>query len=234
MTTHTQDTRGKSITESIKECYTKTKDVNEIRELLLKKGIDKNNHFIRNVVYRLKTNNKLLKSNIEPKEQTEEIKQEEEPFLKIELKEEEDGSITLFVKTIKTFEEWLVKNKELRETESLLGEDKKGNFYYMRLNINSREFDDINSYVYYRNCINLAILRCKGISEGLKFNIRTLINEKQLRESTKAFIKRFSNIYRTLVLNEKIEISGEVKPIVKDNTTSTLNVYNQMGERQNV
>ena len=133
---------------------------------------------------------------------------------------EENGHYYLFVKTNTKFENWMAANKQLKTTQHLWGENKPGEFYYGQMFTN--KLDDINNTVILKNKINLAVLRVKGISNGLKIEINQLITQEQMKKAILAFKKDFKEFYNNVVkgfqavdytLRDSEQIQGNVVKI---------------------
>ena len=134
-------------------------------------------------------------------------------ILEIEVKNK-DEKLILGVKTCKEFEDFLVKNKQVKTTANLFGRGKPGKYYYLK--IVSNYIDDINLPIFRSGMINFAILRVEGISNGITLEVDGLLTEKQIQTAFEKFKTAFKRYYATNVLNEnkvdvKLEIYGESK-----------------------
>lgn len=141
--------------------------------------------------------------NVEPTR----IPENSEKILDIEMLQE-GNNMLLKVKSSKEFEDYLAKTKELRMTENLWGQRKMGEFYVIKLIDNY--LDDINKPVFHKGQINFAVLRMKGISNGLTIPINELLSEKQVQSGIKLLLSTYKNHYNQCIRNNKIHVKGEV------------------------
>lgn len=208
MINNTMTDKQNTITEEIKTLFNEGLTTEQIKKALEIKGIIKNNHYIRNITYRLRVREGLVKPLNESNETV------TDKAIIIKLYQNEQNNLILYVKTCLEFEEYLKANKELKTTSNLWNKAENGKYYHLRLD-NDCNLDDINQSVfrgYNKIALNRAILRVKGISEGLIFDLgqHGLISEDTLKVCVKNFIKVYSEFYNKEILNKKIEITGEV------------------------
>jgi hypothetical protein len=201
-------TRKNTISNKIEQLFNSGLNINDIKTNLDNQNIIKSKHYIRNVVYRIRVNSGLISTTTE--QATEQatkkisITTEQEQTLIIEIKEQDNNTISLYVKTNKVFEDYLKATKELRQTHNLWGYGLNQEFYYMRLDNTLSDYDDLNNPIFYRNSLNQAILRLKGISEGLHFEINLNqigITEDKLKTAIKSLSKLYSEFYYNEVIN---------------------------------
>jgi DNA-binding transcriptional MerR regulator len=83
----------KTKTELIKELYNKNNSYKDIQEILKNQNIDLSIHYIRNIINRLKTNNKLIKEQEQEQKQESNNKEQEQ-------KQESNNKITIINKNI--------------------------------------------------------------------------------------------------------------------------------------
>jgi hypothetical protein len=114
---------------------------------------------------------------------------------------EENNTYYLFVRTCKKFEEYLKGFKHIRTTDNLWGNNLQGEFYYNKLFDNYRKIDDVNRPCINENKINLGILRVKGISDGIKIEIKQLITQEKMKKAILAFKNDFKDYYISKVKN---------------------------------
>lgn len=122
----------------------------------------------------------------------------------------ESNKLVLCVKTDADFENWLKKHKEVKTTENLWGARKTGKYYYLRFINNPAIVDDVNLPVLNHGHINFAILRIPGISDGLKYEIDSLMTEKQFATALKELVKVYKNFYSTSILKSELKMKGEI------------------------
>lgn len=124
---------------------------------------------------------------------------------------EETGKVVLFVKTCKEFEDYLIKNKEVHESENLWAQGKKGKFY--QLKIVEGYNDDVNRPIIRDGIINFAVLRVPGISKGVEYTIDGLLTQKQLEVSARKLVTAFNGFYKSKIIAQKINIeaTGEIE-----------------------
>lgn len=133
----------------------------------------------------------------------------------------EKDKILFYLKMPKTFEEKVLKIKKLMKTERGFLENEEKNKeqsnpleYYQLAFIEEKYLDDINSPFILdggsrESIINLAVLRVKGISEGLVFEIvgkMPLISSKYIEEIFNNFEKRIDEIIKILNLKINMEV----------------------------
>lgn len=128
--------------------------------------------------------------------------------LDLKIKDEDNG-LFLYVKSCKEYEDYLIKTKEIHDTQDLFREDKDAKFYFMRLVDNY--LDAINSPIFYTGQINFAVLRLVGISNGLKFKIDNLLTEKQIKDGLDKLKDVFTQFYKNNI--DKIKINYSVRLI---------------------
>jgi len=128
--------------------------------------------------------------------------------LELEIKANNKKGLLLYVKTCKSYEDYLAKKKDLKESHNLWDQGTTGSFYHLSL-INNY-LDDVNKPVIHLGQINFAILRIKGISGGLTFRINSLMTEPQIREALIKLKEVFTKFYAEKILRQKVNIKLEV------------------------
>jgi hypothetical protein len=199
-----------TITEQIKKGFENGLNNHQIKEELQNKGIDRSIHYIENIIYRIKLRSNGVTTRTEGNK---------EDYLITEIKEDNEGNVSLFIKTSNDFENYLKENKEIRHTNHLFeGGVVEGDFYYMNLaDRGIYDYDDINNIIYDRtqNRINKAIFRVVGISKGLNFKL-PLMSEKQLRLCLKKLVAFYSQFYNTIILSKKLNFRALVYGVVEN------------------
>lgn len=124
----------------------------------------------------------------------------------------ETKELILFVKVSEEFENWIKNNREKKTTNNLWGKRETGEYYQMKI-INNY-LDDINTPIIYGGRINFAILRCVGVSKGLKFKVDGLITGTQLKKASRLFALTYKKFFRDNIereeLNYRIEVLEEL------------------------
>lgn len=203
-----------TITEQIKKGFENGLNNHQIKEELQNKGIDRSIHYIENIIYRIK----LRSNGVTHRVEANTTEGNKEDYLITEIKEDNEGNVSLFIKTSMDFENYLKENKEIRHTNCLFENGVEGNFYYMNLaDRGIYDYDDINNIVYDRtqNRINKAIFRVVGISKGLNFKL-PLMSEKQLRLCLKKLVAFYSQFYNTIILSKKLNFRALVYGVVEN------------------
>lgn len=118
---------------------------------------------------------------------------------------EKNKKLILFVKTCKSFEDYMIKHKEIRTTENLFNKGVTSGFYFGNL-VATNELDNINSDIILFNSLNYGILRVKDISLGKEFEISKLITQEKLIQILEDFSIKFDNFYKNKILKDKINI----------------------------
>ena len=134
----------------------------------------------------------------------------------MDIKIERNGNIKIRIKVAGEIEKFFKENGSIRTATNTLGTAKTMKYY--NLDSGNRELaglfrvNDINERLISENCINSAILRLVGISEGIELAVNQLISKDALADSVKifkegliTFYKRYINpihISSTLTINE--------------------------------
>lgn len=123
---------------------------------------------------------------------------------------QQENDLYLYVKTNKEFEDYLKANKEIKETQNLFNENKKGMVYLLRF-MARNYIDDINSPIFCNGRINFGVLRVVGISEGLTFKIVGLLPESLIKKGIKELVTAFKDFYKSEIEKTPICLNGEVE-----------------------
>lgn len=203
-------------TEIIKQ-YKDLNDLDLIKsKLALNHNIFISKDYIRMVLYRINNpTEKKIRAKKEIKINENEIK---DKAIILNIKEK-DNKLFLNIKTTKEYEQFLKDNKELSDEVSNYLFGTSGDIYpklrfYKGTITGSFDNDNINRPLIIENrntlTINKAVLRLEGISEGLSFEILTYYPINELQKMLNRFIESYYYFYEKIILNKKIDLSGEV------------------------
>lgn len=192
-----------------KKYLEENKTINEIFEELKETHNLKTNKKVLDYVWlinkrlsKLGVNNTLENSSI--------IQEVQENPLHIHCKQK-GNNLVLFIKTNKKFEDWMIKKKVLQTINNLWDERRTTEAYHGAM-ISRSDFDDLNKPVILQNSLNYAILRLKGISEGIEIPInKNLVTKERLIELLIDFSRKFDNFYSEKIIKNKIDIELNIE-----------------------
>lgn len=133
----------------------------------------------------------------------------------IEIEFNRDDKPTLFIKTSKEYENYLSNSGTLQKTTQFLNqEDTNTEFYRLPTSLfNGR--DDITSSLFIYGEINRAVLRVKGISDGITLDLTKcgLMNIENIENEIRRLLTDFKKFYKNNLTKVKIKATLELNDI---------------------
>ena len=138
--------------------------------------------------------------------------QEEDKHL-IEMKlYRKENEMILYIKTARSFEDFLKKNKQIEEVNNFCLTDETREIYNGRIDENTpHEHDSATRDLITCDRINRAVLRIKGISNGTEIKVKKLIPLPEFEKMIKNFCLDFKHYYRDYLKDFEINISVTFK-----------------------
>lgn len=119
----------------------------------------------------------------------------------------DDGEIKLFVKSCEEFEKYLKKTRNISKSDNFCNTETTYKFYDKRLDglSENAEYDSAIRELINYNRLNFAVLRIKGISDGVELKLNRLISIDDLNNMLRRFILDFKKFYKEYIKNFEID-----------------------------
>lgn len=131
----------------------------------------------------------------------------------VELKVKRIKELNIYVKVNPKIIDWIKERSEVMYTHNYFGNKKVKSLPFLRFKEGERSnwlmtdyYNSINSPVFTRNLMNLAILRIPGAENGINIRTIQMVGDSEVRKSIKYFLKACREIYERIAKNVDIEI----------------------------
>jgi hypothetical protein len=128
----------------------------------------------------------------------------------------DNGEIKLYVRACPEFEEYLKNTRKITKNENFCNTGVTYNFYDGRtdgLSENSEYDSAVRELISY-NRLNFAVLRIKGISDGVEIKLNKLVSVEDLNILMRKFIFDFKKFYRDYIKGFEISVIIQNKDIL--------------------
>lgn len=127
----------------------------------------------------------------------------------------DNGDIKLYIKACAEFENYLKNTRKLTTKEKFCNTEDTYKFYDVRIDglSENAEYDSAMRDLILYNRLNFAVLRIKGISEGIEIKLNKLISINDLNLLLRRFILDFKNFYKDYIKGFEISCIIQNKDI---------------------